>query len=70
MVTEEKRQFKNLLARLEAEGLQESCLKLSSSRTLRGFRELTGETLDRETFKMSTFQAEVLPLETSIVSSR
>ncbi|CDS42355.1 repressor of RNA polymerase III transcription [Echinococcus multilocularis] len=58
MVTEEKRQFKELLARLEAEGLQESHLKLSSSRTLRGFRELTGETLDRETFKMSTSQAE------------
>ncbi|KAL5972068.1 hypothetical protein TSMEX_000188 [Taenia solium] len=70
MVTEEKRQFKKLLARLEAEGLQDSCLKLSSSRTLRGFRELTGETLDRETFKMSTFQAELDANSQSLNRSR
>ncbi|VDM30819.1 unnamed protein product [Hydatigera taeniaeformis] len=58
MVTEEKRQFKKLLAKLLDEGLQPSFLKLSSSRTLRGYRDLTGSSLDREAFRMSTFQAE------------
>ena len=59
MIKEEKRQYRDLLARLKSEKLQESYLRLSSSRTLHGLRNLTGESIDSGSFKMSTFQDEV-----------
>lgn len=59
MVSEEKRQYKDLVSRLEAEGEQESCLRLGPSRTIRGLRELTGHAITRSSYQMSTSQAEV-----------
>ncbi|VDD83244.1 unnamed protein product [Mesocestoides corti] len=58
MVSEEKRQYKDLVSRLEIEGEQSSCLRLSSSRTIRGLRELTGLPISRSSYQMSSSQAE------------
>ncbi len=60
MVSEEKRQYKDLVSRLEADGEVESSLRLGSSRTIRGLRELTGQPIARSSYQMSTSQAEVL----------
>lgn len=60
MVTEEKRNFKELRARLEEEGMQESCLKLGPSLTIRGMESLSGERPDSDKYVMSDYQAEVI----------
>ncbi|VDO11718.1 unnamed protein product [Rodentolepis nana] len=59
MVTEEKRNFKQLRARLEEEGLQESCLNLSPSLTFKGMESLSGERPDYDKYVMSDYQAEL-----------
>lgn len=59
MVSEEKRSFKGLRARLKAEGLQETALKLGPSLTLRGMEDLSGERPSSDTYVMSDYQSEV-----------
>ncbi|KAM7537391.1 hypothetical protein Aperf_G00000071003 [Anoplocephala perfoliata] len=59
MVSEEKRSFKALRARLEAEELQENSLKLGPSLTLRGMEDLSGNRPSSDTYFMSDYQAEL-----------
>ncbi|KAM3187943.1 hypothetical protein ACTXT7_001265 [Hymenolepis weldensis] len=59
MVTEEKRNFKELRARLEEEGMQESFLKLGPSLTIKGMESLSGERPDSDKYVMSDYQAEL-----------
>uniref|UniRef100_A0A183T3R9 Repressor of RNA polymerase III transcription MAF1 homolog n=1 Tax=Schistocephalus solidus TaxID=70667 RepID=A0A183T3R9_SCHSO len=61
MVSEEKRQYKDLVSRLESNAEDKSSLRLSPSRTIRGLRELTGQPIARSSYQMSTCQVK-LPL--------
>ncbi|TPP59841.1 Repressor of RNA polymerase III transcription [Fasciola gigantica] len=54
MVSEEKRQFKELAARFS--GSEAGSLRLGSSQTLRGLWELTGQSVSPSTYQMSTIQ--------------
>nr|CAH8847308.1 unnamed protein product [Trichobilharzia regenti] len=57
MVSEEKRQFKELVSRLNnSEKCKHPILYLGSSQTLRDLYELTGQVVDPRTFQMSIFQ--------------
>nr|VZI34946.1 unnamed protein product [Spirometra erinaceieuropaei] len=56
MVSEEKRQYKDLVSRLENNAEDKSSLRLSPSRTIRGLRELTGQPIARSSYQMSTCQ--------------
>ncbi|VDP91550.1 unnamed protein product [Echinostoma caproni] len=54
MVSEEKKQFKELAARFS--GSDTGALRLGSSQTLRGLWELTGQSISPSTYQMSTIQ--------------
>ncbi|CAH8847325.1 unnamed protein product [Trichobilharzia szidati] len=57
MVSEEKRQFKELVSRLNnSESCKHPVLHLGSSQTLRDLYELTGQVVDPQTFQMSFVQ--------------
>ncbi|CAH8540073.1 unnamed protein product [Heterobilharzia americana] len=57
MVSEEKRQFRELVSRLHgAESHESPTLYLGSSQTLRDLHELTGQVIDPQTFRMSIIQ--------------
>ncbi|VDN13016.1 unnamed protein product [Dibothriocephalus latus] len=68
MVSEEKRQYKDLVSRLESDAEDVSSLRLSPSRTIRGLRELTGQPIARSSYQMSTCQAKVWSREHSTSS--
>lgn len=63
MVSEEKRQYKELVSRLNSDENQESpALYLGSSQTLRDLYEMTGQVVDPETIRMSIIQDQSPPV--------
>ncbi|CAL8076623.1 unnamed protein product [Calicophoron daubneyi] len=62
MVSEEKKQFKELVSRLKGTDKQESqAQRLGSSQTLRNLWEMTGQSVDPSTYQMSAVQNQSSP---------
>ncbi|CAH8537816.1 unnamed protein product [Schistosoma guineensis] len=71
MVSEEKRQYKELVSRLNSDENQESpALYLGSSQTLRDLYEMTGQVVDPETIRMSIIQDQSPPNSSSLSPPR
>ncbi|KAK4471738.1 hypothetical protein MN116_005138 [Schistosoma mekongi] len=71
MVSEEKRQFKELVSRLSGDESQECpVLHLGSSQTLQDLYEMTGQVVDPETIRMSIKQNQSPPISSSLSPPR